>query len=324
MGENISDLSKKESLDLYEIMVRIRKFEEKAIEKYEAGLIPGFLHPCIGQEAVSAGVAYNLKREDHLVSNHRGHGHSVAKGVPMKKLMAELYGKKSGCWGGRGGSMHLGDLEYGVLPSSAIVGSGIPIAAGLGFASKYRNSDCLTACLFGDGASNTGPFHEGINLAAAWNLPVVYICENNLYAISTHYKRSTSVEDIARRAESYGIPGRVVDGMDVVSVYRETGKALERARKGEGPTLIECKTYRFCGSHAGEPQDYKPEGEIEEWRENDPILNLEKELVDEGYLDEEGKREIEERVDNELEKAVEYAEKGPFPDPESVENGVFT
>jgi pyruvate dehydrogenase E1 component alpha subunit len=245
--------------------------------------IKGFLHLSLGQEAVAAGICTALKSKDMITTTHRGHGHAIAKGIPFNLLMAELYAKSTGCCKGRGGSMHLTSVKHGVIGSNAIVGANIPLAAGAALAAKQQKTGQVIACFFGDGAVNTGAFHEGINIASLWKLPVVYVCANNKYAISTHVTRSTPIRDLADRAVSYGIPGVIVDGMDPEAVYVKAKKAINRARDGDGPTLIECKTYRMTGSFIGDAGEYRPKGEYERWEPKDPIKRWEN-LVDEGIL----------------------------------------
>lgn len=315
-------LPKEKLVKLYREMLRIRLFEEKVSELFTKALLPGFIHLYIGQEAVAVGVCANLRKDDYIASTHRGHGHCIAKGAELKRMMAELFGKKTGYCKGKGGSMHIADYRLGILGANAIVGANIPIAAGAALAAKLRGTDRVAVAFFGDGASNTGAFHEGINMAALWKLPVIFVCENNLYAISTRVSKSTPVTNIADRAASYGIPGVVVDGMDVVAVYKVAHEAVERARKGEGPTLIECKTYRFCGSFEGDPQHYKTREEMEEWKKKDP-LRLRERLIEKGVLTEAEVEEIEQKIRLAVEEAVEYAEGSPYPEPEEVTKDLF-
>jgi pyruvate dehydrogenase E1 component alpha subunit len=314
-------IPKEKLIEMYRKMLEIRLFEEKVAEVFAKGQIPGFLHLCIGQEAVAVGVCMNLRKDDYITFSHRGHGHCLAKGTSMRKVMAELFGKSSGCCKGRGGSMHLTDIENGVLGANAIVGANIPIAAGAALSVKLKGTDQVVVCFFGDGAANTGAFHEGLNIAALWKLPVVYVCENNLYAISTHVSTSTSVKDIAIRATAYGIPGEIVDGMDVIAVYETSKKAIERARKGEGPSLLECKTYRFCGSFQGDPQEYRTKEERLEWEKRCPIKTLKEKLVKLGILTEELDKKIHEEIKTNIEDSVKFAQESPYPSEDEV--GLF-
>jgi pyruvate dehydrogenase E1 component alpha subunit len=309
-------------IELYRGMVRIRRFEEKVSELFSKGLIPGFVHLYIGEEAVAVGVCANLTKNDYITSTHRGHGHCIAKGADLRRMMAELFGKKTGYCKGKGGSMHIADYSSGILGANAIVGANIPIAAGAAFAAKSKGTNHVAVAFFGDGASNTGAFHEGINIAAAWKLPVVFVCENNLYAISTRTTRSTPISNIADRAASYGIPGVIADGMDVMAVYESVHKAVEKARKGQGPTLVECKTYRFYGSFEGDPQRYRTKSEREEWQMKDP-LNFGGKLVNMGVLTDADLQKIDQEVKSAVEEAVKYARESPYPEPEEVTKDLF-
>lgn len=315
-------LSSEKMIELYRGMVRIRRFEEKVSELFSKGMIPGFVHLYIGEEAVAVGVCANLTKNDYITSTHRGHGHCIAKGADLRRMMAELFGKKTGYCKGKGGSMHIADYGSGILGANAIVGANIPIAAGAAFAAKLKGTNHVAVAFFGDGASNTGAFHEGINIAAAWKLPVIFVCENNLYAISTRTTRSTPISNIADRAVSYGIPGVIADGMDVMAVYESVNKAVERARKGQGPTLVECKTYRFYGSFEGDPQRYRTKSEREEWQMKDP-LNFGEKLVNMGVLTEVDVQKIDQEVKSAVEEAVKYAQESPYPEPEEVTKDLF-
>ena len=326
MSDNFEYLNKEKLIELYMNMVKIRKFEETAANLFAEGLIPGLVHLYIGEEAVAVGVCANLRKEDYIVSTHRGHGHCIAKGGDIKKMMAELLGKRTGYSKGHGGSMHMVVPEIGVMGSSGIVGAGIPIAAGLGLAIELKQTNQVAICFFGDGASNTGTFHEGINLAAVWKLPVIFVCENNLYAISVPIHRSTSVKNVADRAVAYGIPGVVVDGMDVTAVYKAVQRAVSRAREGKGPTLVECKTYRFRGHYEGDPKKggtYRSGDEMLEWEKKCPISNFKAKLIEKGILAEKEAEEIEQKCTKEIEEAVEFAKKSPYPLPDEVLENVF-
>ena len=285
-------------------------------------MIPGFVHLYIGEEAVAVGVCANLTKNDYITSTHRGHGHCISKGADLKRMMAELFGKKTGYCKGKGGSMHIADYSSGILGSNAIVGANIPIATGAAFAAKSKRTNHVAVAFFGDGAANTGAFHEGINIAAAWKLPVIFVCENNLYAISTRTARSTPINNIADRAAAYGIPGIIADGMDVMAVYEAARAAVERARKGLGPTLIEFKTYRFYGSFEGDPQRYRTKSEREEWQTKDPLKYGEK-LVNTGVLTDADLQKIDKKVRSAVEEAVKYAQESPYPEPEEVAKDLF-
>jgi len=303
---------------MYRKMVEIRTFESKVAELFAAGKIPGFVHLYIGEEAVAVGACANLKDTDFITSTHRGHGHCIAKGGRMDLMMAELFGKETGYCKGKGGSMHIADVEIGILGANGIVGGGLGIAPGAGLSAKMRGTDQVTICFFGDGASNQTTFHEGINLASAWKLPVIFICENNQYGISLHQSKHQNINDVADRAAAYGIPGVVVDGNDVMAVYEAVGEAVKRARAGEGPTLIECKTYRWRGHFEGDPQVYRSQEEIEEWKAKDPIPRFEALLAEMGVLTAEEAEAIKKEVAAEVEAAVEFAEKSPEPAPEAA------
>jgi len=315
------DIPKEILLTMYERMVRIRKFEEKASELFAKGLLPGFIHTYVGEEATAVGVCAALKPDDLVTSTHRGHGHVIAKGGEPQYMMAELYGKETGYCKGKGGSMHIADPDKGILGANGIVGGGLPIATGAGLSVKLRNSNQVVACFFGDGASNQGTFHESINMASLWKLPVVYVCENNQYGEFTPQKRHQAITDISQRATAYGIPGVTVDGMDVVAVYEATQEAIKRARAGNGPTLIEAKNYRFHGHFEGDPQLYRDKAEVQKWMERDPIPSFEKQLLESKVLTEEDLRKIQEAVQREIDEAVKFAENSPYPaDKEAVED----
>ncbi|MDO8685924.1 MAG: thiamine pyrophosphate-dependent dehydrogenase E1 component subunit alpha [Clostridiales bacterium] len=314
----------KERLTLiYRTMNIIRKFEEKALYLFENNYLRGSMHLCIGQEAIPATVCSLLRDEDYITSTHRGHGHCIAKGAEPGKAMAELMGKATGYCKGKGGSMHIADLTKGNLGANAIVGAGIPIAAGAALAAQLRGSDQVTVAFFGDGASNQGVFHEGINLAAVWKLPVIFICENNGFGISVPVSESTSVKDISQRAAAYDIPGVTIDGNDVFAINEAVEKAIERARSGEGPTLIECKTYRWFGHWTGDPQVYRTREEVEAWKGKCPIKRLRKYLLQNGILTEKELDKIEQDAYEEIEEAAQFAIESPEPDPAAVMEDVF-
>jgi len=317
------DLSKEKKIKMYQDMLKIRLFEEKVFELYGQNLVPGTIHLYAGEEAVAVGVCTNLRKDDYIVSTHRGHGHCIAKGARLDKTMAEILGKKTGYCKGKGGSMHIADFSIGMLGATAVVGAGIPIATGAGLSIKLRGTDQVAACFFGDGASNQGTFHEGVNMAAIWRLPVLFICENNLYAMGTHQTRVMLVKHVMERAVAYGIPGVCVDGNNVLEVYEATLEACKRARNGDGPTLIECKTYRRKGHSRWDPATYRPKGEVDEWLNKDPIQRMKNHLIVNGVFSESKLTEIEEEVMNSIEEAVRFALDSPFPQPEEALEDVY-
>lgn len=310
-------------LEMYRSMLTIRRFEERCNTLYMQGRIPSTLHLYIGQEAVAVGVCAQLRPDDYLLSTHRPHGHAIAKGVAPSAIMAELFAKATGCCKGKSGSMHVGDIRVGMPPAIAIVGANVPIAAGTALAQKRLNNEGVTACFFGDGAANEGAFHEGLNMAAIWDLPVIYVCENNLYAASTPYATTFKVENVADRAVAYGMPGVVVDGNDVEAVYRVAGEAVTRARRGEGPTLIECKTYRLCGHSRSDPRTYRSKEEEALWDALDPIPNLGERLKELDLASDETLSTIEQDVQAFVDEAVAFAEDSPLPEPSDTLEHVF-
>jgi pyruvate dehydrogenase E1 component alpha subunit len=310
-------------IQMYTTMVRIRQFEDRVYLLFLGGEMPGTIHLSQGQEAIAAGVCANLRKEDLITSTHRPHGHAIAKGVSIRSLMAELFARKTGCCEAKGGSMHVGDFDVGMIPAIAIVGGGIPVATGLALACKMMRLDRVVISFFGDGASNTGAFHEGINMGAIWNLPVVYVCENNLYGASTHVSKVMKIKDIAERASFYGIPGKVVDGNDVFSVYEAARKAILQARKGKGPTLLECKTYRRGGHSRSDACRYRLREEEKFWLAKDPIPQAGEKLIKMGILTPEKVKKLEEKVKEEIGEAIEYARKSPSPQPEDTLRNVF-
>ncbi|UCC89829.1 MAG: thiamine pyrophosphate-dependent dehydrogenase E1 component subunit alpha [Anaerolineales bacterium] len=310
-------------LDMYRTMLLILRFEERCNYIFMQGRIPSTLHLYIGQEAVATGVCTHLGHDDYALSTHRPHGHAIAKGVAPRAIMAELFAKKTGCCQAKGGSMHVGDISVGMFPAIAIVGANIPIAAGVGLAAKRLGTDRVAVAFFGDGAANEGAFHEGLNMASIWDLPVVYVCENNLYAASTPVSVAFRIEDIADRAAAYGMPGVVVDGNDVEAVYEAAGEAIARARRGEGPTLIECKTYRLCGHSRSDPRTYRSKEEEVLWEENDPISSLGERLKRMGLATDQSLAAIEQEVVDLIDEAVAFAEDSPAPEPIDTLNHVF-
>ena len=309
----------KEKLALmYDRMIKIRYFEDRVKDLFAAGELPGFVHLYLGQEAVASGVCANLNDDDFITSTHRGHGHIIAKGGDLSKMMAELYGKATGYNKGKGGSMHIAWPKLGILGANGILAAGLPIATGAALSAKYRKSGQVTACFFGDGASNEGAFHESLNIASAFDLPIIFVCENNLYAVGTRQADVRKIEDIADRASGYGMPGVVVDGNDVVAVYEVTKEAVERARSGDGPTLIECKTYRWRTHFEGEPDTYRPPEEVAAWRAREPIEPFRKLLIDQKIYTQNELDKVDQDVLNELEDAVQFARNSPLPQPQEA------
>jgi acetoin:2,6-dichlorophenolindophenol oxidoreductase subunit alpha len=325
MAKKISSmmLEKEKILHLYEVMFTIRKFEEKASELFADSLIPGFVHLYLGQEAVATGVCSNLSDKDYITSTHRGHGHVIAKGADLKLMMAELFGKKDGYCKGKGGSMHIADVEKGILGANGIVGGGQAIATGAAVACKKRNAGNVAVCFFGDGASNRGTFHESINLAAVWKLPIVYVIENNYFGEFCPIEVACSVQNLAVRAVSYGIPGVTVDGNDVLAVREAAANLIERARKGEGPSILECLTWRHHGHFEGDAADYKPPEQQKEWLAKDPLPRFRTYLMEIGNADLKEIEGIEEKVNMSIDSAVKFATNSPDPDPESLLEDVY-
>ena len=321
----VEEIPKETLLWMYETMVRIRVHEERVAELFAQGKVPGFVHLYVGEEAVAVGIMAHLRKDDFITSTHRGHGHYIAKGGCIKASMAELFGKKTGICKGKGGSMHIADVEIGELGANGIVGGGIPHAVGAALGIKLNGLDSVAVAFFGDGASNQQNFHEGINLAAIWKLPVVFVCENNLYQISLPYEKQQTIKSVAERAKAYGIPGVSVDGQDVIAVYEVAKEAIERARRGEGPTLIEAKTYRFRGHFEGDPEVYRSKEEIEWWKNNkDPIKIFEDVLLKKGIATKEELEKMWEKARKEIEEAVKFAEESPWPTKDAVVEDVFS
>jgi len=304
-------------------MLTIRFFEETVFELYGQNLVPGTIHLYAGEEAAAVGVCANLRKDDYVTSTHRGHGHCIAKGARLDKTMAEILGRKTGYCKGKGGSMHIADFSVGMLGATAVVGAGIPIATGAGLSIKLRGTDQIAICFFGDGASNQGTFHEGINLAAIWHLPVVFVCENNLYAMGTRQTRVMLIDNIADRAAGYGIPGVVVDGNDVLAVYEAARVAVERARQGGGPTLMECKTYRLRGHSRFDPAAYRPKDEVIEWLRKDAIARFQAKLLEMGIITEAEVQRTVEKARNDVEEATKFALESPFPEPAEALEDVY-
>jgi pyruvate dehydrogenase E1 component alpha subunit len=318
-------LTKKQMVDLYTVMLRIRNFEEKIEELVMTAAIGGFVHLSVGQEAVAAGVCATLTDQDYITSTHRGHGHVIGKGADVKRMMAELFSKSTGYCKGKGGSMHIADLDLGILGANGIVGGGPPIAVGAAMACRYKGTDNVCVSFFGDGASNQGTTHEAMNLASVWKAPVVFVAENNHYGEFTSQSRHQCIESVTERAAGYGIPGAIVDGNDLVAVYEAAAEAVDRARKGKGPTLLECKTYRIKGHFVGDPEVYRGREEIEGWQkaDKDAILRFEKKLLETKALTKDRVKKIRESVQGEIEEAVKFAQESPEPDVSELLEDVY-
>ncbi len=312
-------------LSLYRQMLTIRRTEEQIARSYQAGLIPGACHTYVGEEAIAAGVCAHLRRVDTIFSTHRGHGHALAKGVPIGELIAELFGKSTGCARGRGGSMHLFSPEIGLMGTSGIVGPSILQAAGAAYTFKLLETDRVSVAFFGDGGVNNGAFHEGLNMAAIWQLPVIFVLEDNRYATEIAFEYATRNTNIAQRAEGYGVTGVSVDGNDVIDVYKKAGEAVVRARDGGGPTLLDCKTYR-TRPHAEGMRDtgYRTREELDAWRARDPIEMLAGRLIEGAIADREALDRIESETRTAVEAGVEFARTSPWPDPATVTDHVFS
>lgn len=317
------ELNKSLAEDMYRKMYAIRVFEERVEVLFAAGELPGFVHLYIGQEACAVGVCANLHPDDYITSTHRGHGHCIAKGGALDRMMAELYAKKTGYNKGKGGSMHLACTDIGILGANGINAAGMPLAVGAALSSKMQKNGRVAVSFLGDGASNQGTFHEAINLAAALQVPVVFVCENNQFGVGTRITESTRISDIAKRADGYGIPGVIADGMNVKSVFDAAGQAIESARKGKGPTLLELKTWRYRAHFQGEPASYRTKEEEADWLKKDPLAIARKELGGLKLLDAARADAIEKEVNAELERAVDYARKSPDPAPEDALLDVF-
>ena len=318
-------LEPQQLIEMYRRMLTIRHFDQRAVEEFHAGNIPGVVHAYIGQEAVAVGVCTALRRDDRIVSTHRGHGHTIAKGADIQRMMAELFGRSNGYCHGKGGSMHIADFSVGMLGANGIVGAGLPIATGAALAAQLEKSDRVALAFFGDGASNEGAFHGSLNLAAIWKLPVIFVCENNRWAVSVPASYALSVDDVAARAAAYNIPGVIVDGTDVLAVYEVTAEAVRRARAGAGPTLIECKTYRWR-THAeqrGNPADPRPQGEIDTGRQHDPIATFGASLVEQGIAAAATLQQIDSEVQEAVTEAIAFAKSSPLPRPEEALLDVF-
>lgn len=311
--------TKSEKLHLYKTMLTVRAFEEKAGELFSQNLIPGFIHLSIGEEASSVGTCSVLRDDDYVASTHRGHGHLIAKGADPKKMFAELLGKKTGYCKGKGGSMHIADFSLGILGANGVVGGGFPIIIGAGLSIQLRKTNQVGIVFFGDGAANRGTFHEAANMAAIWKLPVIFVCENNLYASTTPAGYSLAGGSIAGRASAYGIPGYTVNGNDILEVRKVMGEAVKQARDGNGPSIVENKTYRFRGHFEGDPQKYRTPKEVEDFkREHDPIQLFKAVLIKEGILNENQDIDLRDEIAKMIKEAVQYALEQPLPQPEEA------
>lgn len=310
-------------IELYKQMIRIRYFEKEVERNMKKGLFHGTTHLCIGQEATAVGVCAMLLEGDKITSTHRGHGHSIAMGADINKMMAEIFGKETGYCKGKGGSMHISDVEAGNLGSNGIVGGSIPIAVGSALTAQLEGKDEVTVCFFGDGATNEGSFHEALNLASIWKLPVVFVCENNEYGMSSPITKMTNINDLSIRAEAYGFPGVTIDGNNLLDVLEEAEKAVQRARNREGPTLIEAKTYRFSGHSKSDKQLYRSAEEVEEWRKKDPIMRLERFLIQTGEIVEKDMFRIKQEIQKDVENATNFALESKEPSMEELFTDVY-
>lgn len=318
----MKNLGREKYVQLYTTLVKARTFEEQYMELSTQGRIPGWTHIGIGQEAIGVGVCIDLRPTDYIFNSHRGRAHSIAKGIDIKRLMAELFGKRTGFCKGKSGE-HFADMSTRIMGVSGIIGAPIAIASGTALACKYRGNDQIVVCFFGDGGANQGTFHESLNMASLWKLPIVFCCENNGWAQFTPQWLNTAVLDIAGRAVSYGMPGEAVDGDEVLAVYRVAQKAINRARKGEGPSLIECKTHRWYGHYGGDSQPYRDVTDVEGARKFDPVLRFETMLLEEKLLNKEEMAAIKKKVKAEIEEAVSFAEASPLPAPEEAMDDVY-
>ncbi len=315
-------LTKNDKIALYRAMVKIRRVEERIMDLFSDGKIPGFIHVSIGQEAAAAAVTHHMAKGDRLSTTHRGHGHALARGIDLKRFMAEIFGKSEGFCRGRSGSMHMADASIGLLGANGIVGGGIPIAAGAAFASKYRSDGGVTVCFFGDGATSEGTFHETMNLAAVLQLPLIFVCENNGWAQFTAANRQMCIGDVATRAEGYGVPGETVDN-EAVKIFRAAGRAFERARAGRGPTLLEIRSLRWFGHYVGDQQKYRAPEDVEKARQKDCLAQYERTLAKEKILTKDDFGRIREEIDAEIAAAVEFAENCPAPAPQDIFADVY-
>jgi pyruvate dehydrogenase E1 component alpha subunit len=321
--KHIEELDREMLLKMLYQMVLIRRFEEKAAEAYTLGKIGGFCHLYIGQEAVAVGTLAALRPDDYTLTSYRDHGHALVLGISADEVMAELFGKAGGCSAGKGGSMHLFDADKHFLGGHGIVGGQIPLATGVAFATKYRGTDQVTLCFFGEAAVNQGAFHESLNMAQLWKLPCIYICENNQYGMGTSLARAMSMSEVSKKACAYDMESEFVDGMDVLAIYEATRRAVERARRDQTPSLIEVRTYRFMGHSMSDPGHYRTRAEIEKYQERDPIKVFSGNLREMGLLDDGGLKEIEERVRAEVEQSIKFADQSPEPAPAELYTDVY-
>lgn len=321
--QNELGLNDEQLISMFTLMNKIRHFERMADRLYAAGKVHGTMHLSAGQEAVAVGLGVTLDPDDYFLNHHRGHGHFIAKNADIKRMMAEFMGKDTGYCRGRGGSMHIADIEANNLGANGIVGGGLSLAVGVGMALQMQHKEQIVVVVFGDGAANEGIFHESLNMAALWKLPVLFVCENNLYGMSMHVNRATAKLPIAQRAEGYGIPWHYIDGNDLLLVYETMRNAVNRVRQGEGPVLVETETYRYFGHSKSDRNLYRTKEEIDEWRELDPILRMRKGLVENDILSEERVAQIDQEALQEIEAAVEFAESSPEPDVSTVEEFVY-
>jgi len=319
----LAGLDRETLIDLYHQMLLVRRFEEKSAEAYSAGKIGGFCHLYIGQEAVAIGSISAIRKDDYVLTSYREHAHAIAKGMTPESVMAELFGKATGCSKGKGGSMHMFDKEVNFLGGHAIVGGQIPLATGVAFGSKYKGTDQVTLCFFGEAAVNQGAFHESLNMAQLWKLPCIYICENNRYGMGTSLERAMSSHDISQKSCAYEIAAEFVDGMDVLAVREATQRAVERARKDYLPTLLEVRTYRFMGHSMSDPGNYRTRAEIEQHQERDPIKLFSASLKDEGIVSDADLANIDNEVKEQVEKALRFAEESPLPDPKELYTDIY-
>ena len=317
-------ISNEQMKDMYVKMRRIRDFESTAAKLFAEGKIPGFVHLYLGEEAIAPAVCECLRDDDFITSTHRGHGHIIAKGGDLNLMMAELFGRETGYCKGKGGSMHIADRDKGILGANGIVGAGHCIACGAGLSAKLRGTDQVCVCFFGDGSTNQGTFHESLNMASIWKLPIIFVCENNHYGISMSQDRHQAIKDVADRGAAYNIPGIAVDGNDPMAVYEAASEAVARARAGKGPTLLECKTYRQHGHFEGDPAIYKPKEEQAAWMEKDPMPRFADFLVENGVCTEEEVKAMDDQVAKEIEDSIAFADAQPIPSLESAVVDVYS
>jgi TPP-dependent pyruvate/acetoin dehydrogenase alpha subunit len=322
--EKMINLDNQKLLRIYELMVLARRYEERLAELFAAGQIPGWLHSCLGQEAAGMALSVLLGPEDYLIPSHRSRHWMIGRGVALKILTAEIFGKTTGCCKGKSGEIHMADSKLGILGSSGIVGGNIPIAVGVAYAVKLRGKGGVAVCGFGEGASCRGSFHESLNMASVWDLPIVFYCENNLYAEFTPQHMEMKIKDVADRAKAYGIPGIVADGNDVMNMVEVLDEAIARARNGQGPSLVEAKTYRYRGHYEGDPQEYKNPEEVNYWKQRDPIENFQKKLLTGGILDQTKIDAVERKVQDQISEALKFAEEGPLPSRDDLLRDVYT